>query len=367
MHDTSEKTRAVTFTASTNARSLYQSAKALGVPFATVDPSGCLGVPTTKCLSSQDWLMFTEENSLEKALRGELSGHFHPRSFPLHLLDDKYAFAEFLKKETGLTLCVPHWSLANKDQVSFPCLVKAKKSWFEGSRVPRGWVCRSKKELEERLDTLRQGSIPLDCFFLQAWFGDKGQCEVLSVCGFHDADEANRNLTAVVRRVASAQAGLSCSAMVETVKDQWELRNRTRKILDALAFVGPFELEFLLVGSQVHVLELNPRFWMQHEIFFKKGNGVVKRYLGLDAPSDRETQQIEDVAWVDGIQLLMSLGTFDLRFLYLVLRRSFDPRIQVVLTPSLKQSARKWVEIFRNKPKPWRAVLRRFRETRLAK
>jgi predicted ATP-grasp superfamily ATP-dependent carboligase len=174
----------------------------------------------------------------------------------------------------------------------------------------------------------------LEYFFLQEWLGEKNP-RVVSVCGFHDSNDNSRNLVAIVERIASHSAGLSCSAAVQTIHDEWLLIEKTKKILNSLQFVGPYELEYLVVGSDTFVLELNPRFWMQHAIFLLRGNGLIKRYLGRETEEDKKNSQVDDVVWVDSIHLLISIARLNFSLLALVFKKYFEPGRHILLWPSI--------------------------------
>ena len=71
------------------------------------------------------------------------------------------------------------------------------------------------------------------------------------MCGFHDYQDKSRKIYAVVERIASYAEGLSSSAAVETIEDEWQLNSRTDAILNAMHFTGPFELVYLISESRV--------------------------------------------------------------------------------------------------------------------
>jgi hypothetical protein len=72
--------------------------------------------------------------------------------------------------------------------------------------------------------------------------------------------------------------------MVESVQPNESLCAATKNILDALGFSGPFEMEFLLDpdDGRFKVIELNPRYWMQHRLLAAlAANVLIRRHLGL--------------------------------------------------------------------------------------
>ena len=343
--------KALIFSSYTNAYAIYEGAKQLGVFAATTDSDPAFPIPLMTAAHRTDWLFFTEEASLRRALNGELEGNYLPSQFPLHLLDDKWAFVEWMNGVEGLAKGLRQWSLAERNQVTYPCLLKAKHSWAESVKLPRGWVCHSAQELEHRLISLKTEGLNPAHFFLQEWLGDF-QCRVISVCGFHDSKNSSRNLVAVVERVAAHTDGLSCSAAVQTIDDQWQLISKTTAILNALDFTGPYEMEYLVVGQRALVLELNPRFWMQHAIFLKTGNGLIKRYLGIDNEDDKKNADIKNVVWIDGLHFIISICRFRIDFLLFVMKKLLEKDQKIILWPSLLVAIRVTGRMVLKKYKP---------------
>lgn len=331
--------KSLIFSSYTNAYAIYKGAESLGIVADTTDSEPTFPIPSKTAGTKADWLFFTEEASLRLALKGELEGSYLPRQFPLHLLDEKWALVQWLNGVEGLAKGLRQWSLAEQQQVTYPCLVKAKHSWVENVKLPRGWVCRSAQELMDCVTSLKREGLNPAYFFLQEWLGDL-HCRVISVCGFHDSKNSRRNLVAVVERIASHTEGLSCSAAVQTIEDQWQLIDKTTAILNSLDFTGPYELEYLIVGTRALVLELNPRFWMQHAIFLRNGNGLIKRYLGMDTDQDHELTALNNVVWVDGLHLIISIFNFKTDFFLFVVRKLFTKGQQVIIWPSLPMAVR---------------------------
>jgi hypothetical protein len=295
------RSQGLTFSSGANAFGLLRSAALEGVPVRTTDGAPLLPLPSAPDAIHAEWLFFTEEASLGRALQGELSGAFLPRHFPAALLDDKWALAEWLASYPDLLPGLRQWPLASPG-APYPCLVKARRSWLGARKLPRGWVCRDAEAHRRAIERIDALGLDRSLFFVQEWLGDAAS-RLVSVCGFHDAAEARRRLVAVVERLEASEPGLSCSAAVATVEDAWGLRERAWAILDRLSFTGPFEIEFLVLDDRVLVLELNPRFWLQHTIFIPHGNGVIRRYLGIDCEADWRRDRIDGVLWVDGLHL----------------------------------------------------------------
>jgi hypothetical protein len=279
-------------------------------------PPGTPGFPLPAPPAGQPvaWRLFTEEAGLRRALAGEGEGRFLPERFPAMLLDDKWAFAEFLAAADVGPRALPQWPLTTADNGShgpFPLLLKARHSWRGATRLPRGWVCRSAAELRARLAALDAAGWRREDFFLQVWWGDRRH-RVLSVCGFFDAESESRNLALLTDRVATYGDGPNSSAMLVTVPDTFGLVPAAEAILRRLSYRGPYELEFIESAGELAVIELNPRFWMQHGLFLALGNGLVRRYLGRESARERAAARGDPhLAWIDGTWLLRGLMRAD--------------------------------------------------------
>lgn len=277
-------------------------------------------LPRLPAGAAAEWLFFTEERSLAQALAAPVPGQrFWPQRFPAALLDDKWAFAAWLAENPAGTQGLPQWPLAAAADARWPLLLKARHSWRGERKLPRGWVCRSAAELQAAL--ARLPSAEHDWFFLQQWFGD-APMHLVSVAGFFDANDENRNLACVTERLADYGAGPSSSALLVTMADEQGLVGRAEQVLRRLQYRGPYELEFVVANGRPHVLELNPRFWMQHGLFLGAGNGLVKRYLGVESATDRTLRLLPPgLQWADGFWLLRRLLRADLASLRHVLAR----------------------------------------------
>lgn len=340
--------KAYTFTASINAYTLYKAAKALNIEVFTTEENPSYPIPYQTPDNEQAWLLFTEEHTLGQALQGQLIGRFLPPQFPPSLLDDKWAFAAWLASNKDLPAGLRQWAIDDKPPPAFPCLLKAKHSWQGSIKLPRGWICRSEHDVQQHLQQVTKMGLSYQAFFFQEWLGDQDH-QNISVCGFHDSQNHSRNTTAIVKRLLSHHQGLSCAAMVETIPDQWDLRTKTTQVLDALAFVGPYELEFMVAKGQVVILELNPRFWMQHAIFLASGNGLLKRYFALDSIADQQHQILENIVWIDGLYFTKAILTGRWQILRLYTQRRFLARRKTLIWPPLRTSVFTLVRRFLSK------------------
>jgi hypothetical protein len=152
-----------------------------------------------------------------------------------------------------------------------------------------------------------------DHFFLQRPILGKTKINI-STCGFFDYQNPQRNLIIATRKVLGDGGFLNIGMIVETIPDPANLLQRTTRILEALQYRGPFEMEFLYAvqDSVYYVLELNMRFWMQHGLFIDGyENRLLKYYLDLDCPQDwyPTGAPFKPMVWLDTVQWLIALGT----------------------------------------------------------
>lgn len=330
-------TLALTHSSWINAWTLRRACAALGVDLRVAPGPRQMPLPVLSAPGGEQWLFFTEEASLRRALTAmpPPRGRFLPTAFPLELLDDKWAFAQYLAADPGGPQGLAQWTLQYAEQARFPLILKARHSWVGERKLPRGWVCADAGELAARRAALPGLDLREDWFFLQEWLGAEGAHEVLSVAGFYDGQAPRRSLALLTRRLADyGGGGPSSSAMLATVADARGLIPATERVLARLGYRGPYEMEFIAAGGRCVMLELNPRFWMQHGLYLARGNALVRRYLGLDAAEAEVPPDLPQL-WVDGFWLLRRVARLDLR----VLADLFDWRYRrghrLVFGPSL--------------------------------
>ncbi len=152
-------------------------------------------------------------------------------------------------------------------------------TWRGLERLPRGGVIDSPAALERWRETAREAGLSDDEWGFQAQLSARPE-DNISVCGWHDAGVRQY----IVTRRRGVAAGLGW--WVQRILDPARLLETTARVLDAFEFEGPFELEFVRdPGDGVYrVIELNPRFWMQHRLAqILTDHALVRRALGMVA------------------------------------------------------------------------------------
>lgn len=321
-------------TSGINAFTAHLAAKKLGFFLKTLDKKPIYPIPVAKEGEDFNYFVFTEELSLEKALIKKMNARFYPNSFPMNLLDDKYEFSRWLEAH-GLISPVPYVHLDKYRDLDFPILLKSKKSWYNDKKMPRGWVVHSVEEFEKQLSHIDLTFGNRELFFVQKWMGDVSH-KLISVCGFHDSCDHKRNINCLAERIMSDRDGLSCSAMVEVVEDSYGLTSMALEVLDKLDFCGVYEIELIVTDrGECFFLEINPRFWLQHAIFMFNGNGLMKRYLGLDLDGSDLKTKIEPCVWLNSERLLLFFLMLRWNNIFKMFFYARKKKIKLIIWPTL--------------------------------
>ena len=149
-------------------------------------------------------------------------------------------------------------------------------SWRGLVQLPKGVLIRSGHDLirwRSHLDEL--GLSGLEWGYQEQLSGAPEHN--LSVSGWYEPG----SMAAIVTRRRGVRNQLGW--WIERVDDPDNLVLETRKMLEALEFKGPFEMEFVWDPKNLcfRVIELNPRFWMQHRLLqVLTDHAPVRRALG---------------------------------------------------------------------------------------
>lgn len=223
-------------------------------------------------------LFFTDEAGWILAAQQQPPTHFLPRAYNPALID-KLLFAEHLCA-IGETP-VPFASLKTMQEATFrtPFILKPRLSWTGTRKLPRGVICSTEAESASALAQLQAQGVDRDLLFVQQFMPN---AENISVSGFYDSQRPERRFFIASRKVLGDGGALCTGVLVETVPPPSGLGARVAHILDTLNYHGPFEMEFLhdAATNEYFVLELNPRFWMQHGLFIAGyENILIRAYL----------------------------------------------------------------------------------------
>ena len=155
-------------------------------------------------------------------------------------------------------------------------------TWRGLERLPRGGLIQDARGLLDWRRVVEERALGEDDWGYQEQLSPLPEHNV-SVCGWHDSD-IHQSIVTRRRGVANGVGW-----WIERIDDPDNLIKTARGILDALAFSGPFELEFVWDESALvfKIIELNPRYWMQHRLIqVLTDHALVRRSMGLFASDD---------------------------------------------------------------------------------
>lgn len=161
-----------------------------------------------------------------------------------------------------------------------PFLLRFKRSWDGLGRLDRVQLVKTRYDLERLLQGYQRRGIAESDWCYQEVLSTKPRDNV-SVSGWHGSSVQSYCVT----RPLARHPPIKGSALVCELVDGFEdLKGATRSILNDLEYCGPFELEFVKdqTSGTFKVIELNPRFWLQHLLVQQAtGYALTRQYLGL--------------------------------------------------------------------------------------
>lgn len=250
-----------------------------------------------------DVLLFTTEEKLLEYLPLKKQYSIPFKANNTSWIDNKLNFAHFLLSINEIP--VDFYSTLN-DVKHFPVLLKGIASMKNNKRVPRGFVLNSLQDMAKIGSEINIEGFELSDFYIQKYLPDA--ILNVSVCGFYDSELKNNEFITITQKTIMDNTPLKGSTgdIVVEINDDYNLIERSKNILQNLDFKGVFELEFIFDKSDntYKILELNPRFWMQHGIFIEKNNSLIKAVLGKQFDSKINKNKI---AWVNTIALMENI------------------------------------------------------------
>jgi hypothetical protein len=233
---------------------------------------------------------------------------------------DRYKFYKFV--EALQCINVPH-TIENYENpfgiFGSQFIIRMKRSWVGSEKLPRLSIVHGENELEKIEKDYESHGYTRDMWCYQELLSISDKHNV-SVCGWHDPTYQQY---AVTRKVVQHPPKIGNGDVVETMTDfPDELPNATKKILDALHYAGPFEMEFVfdLNSNTYKVIELNPRYWMQHGLVEElTDHALVRRNIVETDLKEIPPEALPHRYWVNTNQALFRLakGQFSMfRYLF---------------------------------------------------
>jgi len=229
----------------------------------------------------------------------------------LHTILDRYEFYRFVSEHTPAE--VPRTIAGHADPWSvFPhgfCL-RARYSWQAGRKLPRVMLVRDRKEHQRAVQVMRTAGLEEDDWCYQEILSVAARHNI-SVCGWHESGRCQYWTT---RKVLQHPPRVGNGDVCEFCAAAPGMTDAVRRLLDALEYMGPFEVEFVFDRRQqsYKIIELNPRFWMQHGLIEAvSGDVLVRRYAGL--PLDGTPVSSRFRYWVNTLYAVYRAVRGDLR------------------------------------------------------
>ena len=258
-------------------------------------------------------IFFTSEESIPY-VREALRKHFIKSEiimFPgeeanLDILVNKYDFYRFIEKDELAN--VPKTIDGNENPFSHfsRFILRPKKSWENEIKTPRVKIIQNIEQFEDAKKEYESLGLCDDSWCYQEILDVDPRSNV-SVTGWYDSKFSQLYVNRKIKRHPE-DTGI-CDVVEDMREYPDELLQQTRTILEKLKYSGPFELEFLLDQSsgEYKVIDLNPRYWMQHELIEKRMNYyMIRRNLGeVDICTETDFEGYH--YWINSNQLIWRL------------------------------------------------------------
>lgn len=225
------------------------------------------------------------------------------------LIFDRFKFYRFV--EALNCIAVPRTVDSDcdpKKEFGAEYVIRVNKSWEGNRKLPRLEIVHSEEEAQKVEASFISQGLTRDMWSYQELLSTKDTHNV-SVCGWYDLEFKQ---FVVTRKVLQHPPKTGNGDVVETFSDVPEkLLTATEAILKALDYVGAFEMEFVFDENTncFKLIELNPRFWMQHGLVEEVTDyALLRRALGMPINQEIPVDQIKHRYWINGLQALYRLA-----------------------------------------------------------
>lgn len=309
-------------------------------------PVDVIRLISTRLPAEASKIVFLTDERFHEALRdGIRSGSLHnTRLFLgaancLETILDRYEFCRFI--ETRQLGSVPKTIGSDVDPwATFVnrFFLRFKRSWRGIEKLPRVRPVSDKKTFKKIVTGLRDQGYREEEWCYQEILSTSPRHNV-SISGWHSADHQTYLAT---RKVLQHPAETGNGDVCELIETPPGLAKTTERLLTTLGYEGPFELEFVLdtKADQYKMIELNPRFWMQHGLIgAATGQELICRYIGRTPGSP---PPLPPKYWVNSVYAMFRLMRLDLRICRYIYSSS------TLLVPSWSETF-KWLPLLASK------------------
>lgn len=159
-------------------------------------------------------------------------------------------------------------------------ILRPRYSWHDLSRHESVRLVSSRKEYDYWMTDFRSRGLGTEDVCYQELLSIRDQDNV-SICGWYDR---NRQHLICTHKVLQHPPRTGNGDVVARCESPPGVMEAALRILQALDYEGPLELEFVfdVKSNRYQVIELNPRFWMQHGLVEAvTGYALTSSYLNL--------------------------------------------------------------------------------------
>jgi len=222
---------------------------------------------------------------------------------------DRYKFYEFIKQNDIAPVPKTITSDLNPwDHFPEEFFIRIRRSWHGLRRIPGVKLIKNKSGfIDAHQEYSQLGVTTSDLCYQEVLSCDP--LNNVSVSGWHEQGFNNYYTT---RKIMMHPPQTGDGMVVELIEPPAVLLNYTSELLEKLCYAGPFELEFVIDNhtNEYKIIELNPRFWMQHGLIERiTGNEIVRRYLGGDWINTEKKENPKLRYWVNSIHAIWCLLT----------------------------------------------------------
>ena len=231
------------------------------------------------------------------------------------LIFDRFQFYQFIEK-LGIHN-IPKTVSSDEDPVSIfgnDYIIRVNKSWDGNKKLPRLRIVHSPEERQATEQAFLNDGLTPDMWSYQELLSTVDMHNI-SVCGWYD-DEFQQY--AVTRKIIQHPPKVGNGDVIEIYHEAPEmLIKQTETILRALQYCGAFEMEYVLDenSNEYKLIELNPRFWMQHGLIENVTDyALIRRAIGQRHMAEIPADRLPYKYWLNGSQTVFRLakGQFEL-------------------------------------------------------
>lgn len=288
------------------------------------EPGDLIGVINGRLPSeTEKILFFTDERFMPQFVSGpEAAGLCNTRMHlgsaeNLNVLLDRRLLYRFVKERELAPVPKDVPSSSNPFEI-FPegCRVRVWQSFRGSQKLIRGGNVTTFSQLEEQRRLILEAGLRDDEWCYQELLSTRLE-DCVSVAGWHD--ERSKHYCVTRWALQARENGM----IVERTEDPGGLEVMAQRILEALDYRGVFEMEFLRNPrtNEFNLVEINPRFWMQHRLTaLVHNNALVRRYVGWDAPEGEGWSKKSPACWVHTQYVLKHFSSIPKRQLLRAMR-----------------------------------------------